>query len=123
MCSPYQLATIEIQLTRLPTEYETEFMEAPRLSTVQAMLLLLKAREAMPKKGYYYRSWQTVKTILSMAKDLELHEHYDIHAEGKPCGSDSVECLVQTRVWQTIAVVEIMIGGPQGMLRRKLLPR
>lgn len=90
-------------------------MDVPRLSTIQAMLLLLKARESLPKKGYYYRSWQTVKTIVSMAKDLDLHEHYSVHAEGRPCDLQPVECLVQTRVWQALLVVEVMVGAPQGM--------
>jgi hypothetical protein len=90
-------------------------MEAPRLSTLQALLLLLKARESAPKKGYYYRSWRLVKIMVSMAKDLELDEHYSYHAEDKPCGFNSVECLVRTRVWQTLLAVEIMVGGPQGL--------
>lgn len=90
-------------------------MEAPRLSTLQALLLLLKAREASPKKGYYYRSWRLVKAMVSMAKDLELDEHYSYHAEGKSCGLSTVECLIQTRVWQTLLAVEIMTGGPQGL--------
>ncbi|KAK2741041.1 hypothetical protein FQN57_005778 [Myotisia sp. PD_48] len=102
------------QWLALANKLEPEFMEAPRLSTVQALLLLLKAREAMPRKGYYYRSWQTVKILVSMSKDLDLHEHFQFHAEGKMCGYDTVECLIRTRVWQTILVVEIMIGGPQG---------
>jgi hypothetical protein len=89
-------------------------MDVPRLSTIQALLLLLKARESLPKKGYYYRSWQTVKTIVSMAKDLDIHEHYSNHAEGKPCGLNPIECLVHTRVWQALLVVEVMIGAPQG---------
>ena len=101
-------------LANLVVEFEPEFMEAPRLTTVQALLLIMKAREAMPRPGYYYRSWQTIKTIISMAKDLELHQHYQYHAEGKLCGYDTVECLIRTRVWQTILVVEIMVGGPQG---------
>ena len=91
-------------------------MDVPRLSTIQALLLLLKARESNPKKGYYYRSWQTIKTVISMSKDLELHEHYATHRERKSCGLDPVECLVQTRVWQTLLVVEVMVGGPQGLL-------
>lgn len=95
--------------------HESSFMDVPRLSTIQALLLLLKARESLPKKGYYYRSWQTVKTIVSMAKDLDIHEHYGLHAEGKSCGLPPVECLVQTRVWQALLVVEVMIGAPQGM--------
>jgi hypothetical protein len=89
-------------------------MDVPRLSTIQALLLLLKARESSPKKGYFYRSWQTVKTIVSMAKDLDLHEHYGTHVEGRHCNLDSVECLIQTRIWQTLLIVEVMVGGPQG---------
>ena len=90
-------------------------MDIPRLSTIQALLLLLKARESSPKKGYYYRSWQAIKTMVSMAKDLDIHEHYSIHSEGEPCDLDPVECLVRTRVWQTLLVVEVMVGQPQGM--------
>lgn len=89
-------------------------MDEPRLSTIQALLLLLKARESLPKKGYYYRSWQTVKTLVSMSKDLDIHEHYNAHAEGRTCELDTAECLVQTRVWQALLVVEVMVGAPQG---------
>ncbi|EAL85166.1 putative C6 finger domain protein [Aspergillus fumigatus] len=103
------------QWLALANRHESSFMDVPRLSTIQALLLLLKARESLPKKGYYYRSWQTVKTIVSMSKDLDIHEHYNTHAEGRPCELDSVECLVQTRIWQALLVVEVMIGAPQGM--------
>ena len=89
-------------------------MDVPRLSTIQALLLLLKARESAPKRGYYYRSWMTVKTLVNMAKDLELHEHYGEHRANRHCGSDPLECLIKTRIWQNIFVVENMIGGPQG---------
>lgn len=89
-------------------------MDVPRLSTIQALLLLLKARESNPSKGYFYRSWQTVKTMISMAKDLDIHEHYSLHKDGRTCNLDPVDCLVQTRVWQTLLVVEVMTGGPQG---------
>ncbi|KAJ5180383.1 hypothetical protein N7492_003593 [Penicillium capsulatum] len=102
------------QWLALANRHESSFMDVPRLSTIQALLLLLKARESLPKKGYYYRSWQTVKTIVSMAKDLDLHEHYSSHADGGPCDLSPIECLVHTRVWQALMVVEVMIGAPQG---------
>jgi len=89
-------------------------MDVPRLSTIQALLLLLKARESAPKRGYYYRSWMTVKKLVTMAHDLELHEHYAQHQAGRDCESDPTECLIKTRIWQTIFICEIMIGGPQG---------
>lgn len=95
-------------------EHEQSFLDAPRLSTVQALLILLKAREATPKRGYYYRSWTLTKTAVSMAKDLDLHEHHEIHEAGESCGSDPVECLTKTRVWQTCLIVEMMVGAPQG---------
>ena len=89
-------------------------MDVPRLSTIQAVLILLKARESAPKRGYYYRSWMTVKILIVMAKDLELHNHYAVHQEGRECGSDPTECLIKTRIWQNIFMCELMVGGPQG---------
>lgn len=88
-------------------------MDVPRLSTIQALLILLKAREANPKRGYYYRSWMTLKTVVAMAKDLELDEHLASHRAGRIC-PDHTECLVKTRIWQMCYVGEIMVGGPQG---------
>ena len=52
-----------------------------------------------------------------MAKDLGLHEHHDIHRRDQACGSTPVECLTKTRVWQTLMVCEMMVGGPQGKKR------
>ena len=109
------------QWLALANKHEAYFLDTPRLSTVQALLLLLKAREGAPKRGYYYRSWMTVKTIVTMAKDLELYEHHEIHESGDDCGSDPVECLCKTRVWQTALCCEMMVGGPQGMRVRNLI--
>ena len=95
-------------------EHENCFMDVPRLSTVQAFLILLKARESAPKRGYYFRSWMSLKTIVTMAKDLELHEHYADHQEGRACDSDPIACRVKTRIWQNIYLCEMMVGGPQG---------
>jgi hypothetical protein len=91
------------------------FLDTPRLSTIQALLLLLKAREGAPRRGYYYRSWMTCKSLVTMAKDLELQDHHEIHTSGGDCGSDPIECLTKTRIWQTALVCEMMIGGPQGI--------
>lgn len=89
-------------------------MDVPRLSTLQAMLILLKARESAPKKGYFYRSWMSVVQAVAMAKDLGLDEHFDDHRAGKSCGSSPTDCITKTRIWQTCFVYELMIGSPQG---------
>lgn len=102
------------QWLALANRHEENFLDTPRLSTIQALLLLLKARERAPKRGYYYRSWITVKKIVGMAKDLDLHEHFDAHRAGAVCGSLPEECLSKTRIWQLAMMVEIMVGGPQG---------
>jgi hypothetical protein len=102
------------QWLAMANRHEENFADTPRLSTIQALLLLLKARERAPKKGYFYRSWVTVRKIVGMAKDLELHEHFDAHQFGGHCDSNHVDCLTKTRVWQMTMVVELMVGGPQG---------
>ena len=95
--------------------HEDCFMDVPRLSTVQAMMILIKARESAPKRGYYYRSWITIKKIITMAHDLDLHEHYEQHKNGTSCSSDPTECLIKTRIWQTLFILEVMVGAPQGL--------
>lgn len=100
------------------TGHETYFMDEPRISTLQALLLLLKGREAVPKKGYYYRSWMTLKAALSMAKDMDLHEHYETHSEGRDCGLKPTDCLNRNRIWRSLLIVELMIGAPQGIFSK-----
>ncbi|KAI9886199.1 MAG: hypothetical protein M1823_001995 [Watsoniomyces obsoletus] len=98
----------------LAGKHADSFMDVPRLSTLQALLLILKAREASPKRGYYFRSWLTVVTLIDMAKELGLDEHHGLHQEGIPCGSTYNDCVTKTRVWQTLFICELMIGAPQG---------
>ncbi|KIH88085.1 C6 finger domain protein [Sporothrix brasiliensis 5110] len=102
------------QWLALATRHADSFMDVPRLSTLQALLVMLKAREAAPKRGYYYRSWMAIVQCVQMAKDLGLDEHYADHKAGQSCGSSPAECLMKTRIWQTIFVCEVMIGSPQG---------
>lgn len=102
------------QWLALASKHADSFMDVPRLSTLQGMLIVLKARESAPKRGYYFRSWMTVVSCVQMAKDLGLDEHFEEHKAGRPCGSEIADCVTKTRIWQTIFVVELMIGSPQG---------
>ncbi|KAI1491767.1 hypothetical protein F5X96DRAFT_668354 [Biscogniauxia mediterranea] len=102
------------QWIALASKHADSFMDVPRLSTLQALLIILKAREAVPKRGYYYRSWMSIVHCVAMAKDLGLDEHSENHKMGRPCGSAPAECLTKTRIWQTIFVCETMIAAPQG---------
>lgn len=94
------------------TGHEESFKDVPRLSTIQGMILILKAREAVPKRGYYYRSWMTCQYLIAMAKDLGLDDHNRSHIQGHSCGLD--DCAIRTRIWHTLFQIEMMVGGPQG---------
>ncbi|KAK7425741.1 hypothetical protein QQZ08_007840 [Neonectria magnoliae] len=102
------------QWLALATRHADSFMDIPRLSTLQALLMILKAREAAPKRGYYYRSWMTIVQCVQIGKDLGLDEHYEDHESGKPCEFNAEECLLRTRIWQVVFVCEVMVGAPQG---------
>jgi hypothetical protein len=115
-CDKYVLRTsLTARTTNSYIEHEESFKDVSRLSTMQAMVLLMKAREASPKRGYFWRSWMATVSLIAMAKDLELHDHYDLHQIGKPCGSTAHDCVAKTRVWQMCMIFEAMIGGPQGI--------
>ncbi|KFA76460.1 hypothetical protein S40288_06487 [Stachybotrys chartarum IBT 40288] len=102
------------QWLALASRHADAFMDIPRLSTLQALLMILKAREAAPKRGYYYRSWMTVVQCVQMGKDLGLDEHFEDHQIGRPCPFSPAECQLRTRIWQTVFVCEVMVGTPQG---------
>ncbi|KAJ4297277.1 hypothetical protein N0V88_004195 [Collariella sp. IMI 366227] len=102
------------QWLALATRHGDSFMDVPRLSTLQALMILLKARESAPKKGYYYRSWMSIVQCIQMGKDLGLDEHDADHQAGRSCGGSQADCALKTRIWQTLFVVELMIGSPQG---------
>lgn len=112
--SPKCYISVTVILT-LILEHEESFKDVPRLSTIQALILALKAREAVPKRGYFYRSWMTVVNCVAMAKDLDLDTHFELHQMGKPCGSSAHDCVTKTRVWHMLFQLEVMVGGPQGM--------
>lgn len=98
----------------LASKHEENFKDVPRLSTIQAMILLTKAREVIPKRGYYYRSWMAVKYMTTMAIDLGLHEHYDQHRLTNTCKLSKADCMLRTRIWQNVFILEVLIGAPLG---------
>ncbi|KAF3764375.1 hypothetical protein M406DRAFT_107309 [Cryphonectria parasitica EP155] len=101
------------QWLALATRHADSFLDIPRLSTLQALLLMLKAREAAPRRGYFYRSWMSIVQCVQMGKELGLDDHYEDHKAGRSCNSSPADCGLKTRIWQTIFVCETMIGSAQ----------
>jgi hypothetical protein len=104
------------QWLALATRHADSFRDTPRLSTIQALLLILKAREAAPRRGYFYRSWMAIVQCVQMGKELGLDEHFEDHKAGRSCDSSAADCALKSRIWQTVFVCETMIGSAQGML-------
>lgn len=102
------------QWLALASRHADSFMDVPRLSTLQGLLLLLKAREAAPKRGYFYRSWMTVVHCVQMGIDLGLDEHFEDHEAGRGCEHSPADCQLRTRIWNAVFVCEVMVGAPQG---------
>ncbi|KAK3714645.1 hypothetical protein LTR37_007625 [Vermiconidia calcicola] len=98
----------------LAARHEESFRDVPRVTTIQALIILTKAREFVPKRGYYYRSWMAVKYMTTMAFDLGFQEHLNKHRSGTSCGLSKADCMVRTRMWQTLFCLEVWIGAPQG---------
>ncbi|KAF3113990.1 hypothetical protein TWF569_010299 [Orbilia oligospora] len=90
------------------------FFDVPRISTIQALLLLLKARESAPQRGYFFRSYISIVTMIAMARDLGLDKHADLHKNGSECLDSPLECLTKTKVWQACFMLEFMVCAPQG---------
>ena len=98
----------------LASRHEDRVKDLPRISTIQALIILLKAQEFHPRRGYYYRSWMAVKYMAAMAIDLNLHEHHGNHQIGVGCNFSRTDCLLHNRIWQTLFSLEIFVGAPQG---------
>ncbi|KAF2217891.1 hypothetical protein CERZMDRAFT_63994 [Cercospora zeae-maydis SCOH1-5] len=98
----------------LASRHEESFKDVPRLETIQAMIILMKARESISKRGYYYRSWMAVKYMTTSGIDLGLDIHHEQHRTTNKCNYNRVECMLRTRVWQTLFTLEILTGAPMG---------
>ncbi|KAI8382278.1 fungal-specific transcription factor domain-containing protein [Blakeslea trispora] len=51
-----------------------EYLDAPRLSTVQALLLLVKYQESAPRAGYFHRAYTYLGMAVNMCNDLGLSQ-------------------------------------------------
>ncbi|CAG8489250.1 22808_t:CDS:2 [Cetraspora pellucida] len=84
-----------------------DFFDAPRLSTIQAQILLLKFQEGMRRPGFFFRSWLYFGTILRMAQDLDLEKNL----EKWNLEISREDMIVRKRVWQTCFIYDQLMGG------------
>ncbi|CCG81925.1 putative C6 finger domain protein [Taphrina deformans PYCC 5710] len=92
----------------LAAKYKDEFMDAPRISTLQAEVINLKALETRPRiRGYSYRCWFLLSSILRMGKDMGLHKMTTQHA-------NDPDSVTGRRLWQICLIMDQMMGTAQG---------
>nr|CAG8508457.1 14848_t:CDS:2 [Entrophospora candida] len=87
-----------------------DFLDAPRLSTIQAQLLMMKFQENTQKPGFFFRSWLSFGSIIRMAEELGLNKNYDewnlrLSVE---------DAIVRKRVWQACFLFDQFMSGAQG---------
>ncbi|KAF3919786.1 hypothetical protein ABW20_dc0108948 [Dactylellina cionopaga] len=105
---------VGLKWLNMASKHSDCFFDVPRISTIQALLLLMKARESAPQRGYFFRSYISIVTMMAMARDLGLDKHADMHKNGTECLDGPVECLTKTKVWQACFMLEFMVCAPQG---------
>jgi len=62
----------------------------------------------------YYRSLVIILQCVQMGEGLGLDKHNLDHKAGRSCRFSLSECLLRTRIWQTVFVCEVMVSDPQG---------
>ncbi|RIA91492.1 fungal-specific transcription factor domain-containing protein [Glomus cerebriforme] len=87
-----------------------DFLDIPRLSTVQAQILMLKFQEGIRRPGFFFRSWLYFGVIIRMAQDLGLNKNFDkwnVHISRE-------DLICRKRVWQVCFLCDQFMSGAQG---------
>ncbi|CAG8663581.1 11915_t:CDS:2 [Funneliformis caledonium] len=87
-----------------------DFLDTPRLSTIQAQILMLKFQEGIRRPGFFFRSWLYFGVIIRMAQDLGLNKNYEKWNLQISRG----DAVVRKRVWQICFLCDQFMSGAQG---------
>src|SRR4051794_25761734 len=82
----------------------------PRLSTIQAQILMLKFQESIRRPGFFFRSWLYFGIIIRMAQDLGLNKNFDkwnVHISRE-------DMIARKRVWQICFMCDQFMSSAQG---------
>ncbi|GBC04273.1 hypothetical protein RclHR1_05590028 [Rhizophagus clarus] len=87
-----------------------DFLDTPRLSTVQAQILMLKYQEGIRRPGFFFRSWLYFGVIIRMAQDLGLNKNFDKWN----LNVSREDMICRKRVWQVCFLCDQFMSGAQG---------
>ncbi|KAF9996753.1 hypothetical protein BGZ65_007669 [Modicella reniformis] len=86
-------------------------LDKPRLSTIQALLLIIKYQEGVKHTGFYFRTYMYSQMVIVLARELQLHKTAPVNMKLDP---ESHE--VRRRLFWSIFVLDQFISLSQGRI-------
>ncbi|KAF9360126.1 hypothetical protein BGX26_010468 [Mortierella sp. AD094] len=84
-------------------------LDKPRLSTIQALLMVIKYQEGVRNTGFYFRTYMYTQMVIVLARELQLHKTTPVNAKLDP---ESHE--VRRRLFWAIFVLDQFLSVSQG---------
>ncbi|KAG0240153.1 fungal-specific transcription factor domain-containing protein [Mortierella sp. GBAus27b] len=84
-------------------------LDKPRLSTVQALLIIIKYQEGVKQPGFYFRTYMYTQMVIVLARELQLHKTTPVNAKLDPENHE-----IRRRLFWTIFVLDQFLAVSQG---------
>ncbi|KAF9177392.1 hypothetical protein BGZ50_008804, partial [Haplosporangium sp. Z 11] len=84
-------------------------LDKPRLSTIQALLLIIKYQEGVKHTGFYFRTYMYTQMVIVLARELQLHKTTPVNMK-----LDQESHEVRRRLFWAIFVLDQFISVSQG---------
>ncbi|KAF9912872.1 hypothetical protein EC991_007483 [Linnemannia zychae] len=84
-------------------------LDKPRLSTIQALLLIIKYQEGVKHNGFYFRTYMYAQMVTVLARELQLHKTSPVSMK-----LDKESHEVRRRLFWSIFILDQFISVSQG---------
>ncbi|KAG0205597.1 hypothetical protein BGX28_002802 [Mortierella sp. GBA30] len=84
-------------------------LDKPRLSTIQALLMVIKYQEGVKHTGFYFRTYMYTQMVVVLARELQLHKTTPVNAKLDPENHE-----VRRRLFWAIFVLDQFMSVSQG---------
>ncbi|KAF9968905.1 hypothetical protein BGZ73_009053 [Actinomortierella ambigua] len=84
-------------------------MDKPRLSTIQALLMIIKYHEGVRQTGFYFRTYMYTQMVIVLARELQLHKATPVNMK-----LDQESHEVRRRLFWAVFILDQFISVSQG---------
>ncbi|KAG0349250.1 hypothetical protein BG004_000030 [Podila humilis] len=84
-------------------------LDKPRLSTIQALLMIIKYQEGVKNTGFYFRTYMYTQMVIVLARELQLHKATHVNAKLDPENHE-----IRRRLFWAIFVLDQFLAVSQG---------